>query len=153
MDRSIGRPRVARAYAWVVALSVLVVVAQGLTFAGFYSRAQISFLNAHGDMGTYAGIMVLLVLTPLGFLGRFPKEWRIGWLTLVLAILWNVQAHVFGFGIRDERTLAMVHIPVAFLVFGLALHLSGRTWKLLLGRGGNGQPDDARETSVPTTGE
>ena len=153
MASTIGRPRVARAYAWIVAVSALVVVAQGLTFAGFYSRAQISFLDAHGQMGTISGIIVLLVLTPLGFLSRFPSGWRMGWLTLALGILWNAQAHVFGYGIEDERTLVMVHIPVAFLVFGLALHLSGRTWRMLLGRGAKGQSDDSRETSVPTAGE
>ncbi len=153
MAQTIGRPRVASAYAWVVGLLVLVVVAQGLTFAGFYSELKISFLDAHGHMGTISGIIVLFVLTPLGFLGRFPKEWQLGWLTLILAILWNVQGHVFGFGIEDERTLEMVHIPVAFLIFGLALHLFGRTWRLLLRRGDNGKPDESRETSVPTTGE
>ena len=38
MTQSIGRPRVARAYAWIIAVSALVVVAQGLTFAGFYCQ-------------------------------------------------------------------------------------------------------------------
>ena len=56
-------------------------------------------------MGEISGVIVLIVLTPLGFLSRFPKGWRMGWLTLTLGLLWNVQAHVFGYGIKDERTL------------------------------------------------
>ena len=63
----------------------------------------------------------------MGFLARFPRRLRIGWWTVLLAILWNVQAHVFGYGIEDVRWFEMVHIPVAYpntraytVVMGLA---------------------------------
>ena len=134
MEQTIGRQRVARAYAWLIVLAALVVILQGIMFGGFHSGKGADFLEAHGIIGEVSGIVVLVVLTALGCLARFPKEWRIGWFTLGLGVLWNIQAHVFGYGIEDERTLEMVHIPGAFLVFGLALYLAGKTRGALLGR-------------------
>ena len=133
MERTIGRPIIARIYAWAAALAALVIIVQGITFGGFYSGRG-NLLNVHGELGEISGIVVLVILTPLGFLARFPRRWRIGWLTLVLAVVWNIQAHVFGYGIEDERTLEMVHIPTAFLIFGLALYLAGKTLRASMGR-------------------
>ena len=124
---------VARIYSGGIVLSALIVIVQGITFGGFYSGRG-NLLQVHEHLGSISGIVVLVLLTPLGFLARFPKAWRIGWLTLALGILWNVQAHVLGYGIEDERTLAMVHIPVAFLVFGFALFLAAKTYNVLIKR-------------------
>ena len=85
-------------------------------------------MNAHEQLGVASELFTLVILTPLGFLARFPRKWRVGWQTLALAVVWNIQAHVFGYGIEDERTLEMVHIPVAFLIFGFALYLTGKTF-------------------------
>ena len=115
MKQAIGRPLLARIYAGGVALAALVVIVQGIMFGGFYSGKG-DYLEVHELLGGISGIVILVILTPLGFLARWPSGWQIGWLTLVLAILWNIQAHVFGYGIEDERSLEMVHIPVAFLI-------------------------------------
>ena len=123
----IGRPRVAIAYALLSGLMAAAVIAQGLLFAGFYSELKADYLNAHEQLGVASELFTLVILTPLGFLARFPRKWRVGWQTLALAVVWNIQAHVFGYGIEDERTLEMVHIPVAFLIFGFALYLTGKT--------------------------
>ncbi len=124
---------VARIYASGIVLSALIIIVQGITFGGFYSGRG-NLLQVHEYLGTISGFVVLFILATLGFLAKFPKAWRIGWLTLALGILWNVQAHVFGYGIEDERTLEMVHIPVAFLIFGLALFLAAKTYNVLIKR-------------------
>ena len=133
MEKAIGRPVIAHIYAWGVALAALVVIVQGIMFGGFYSGRG-DLLEVHEWLGAISGYVVLVILTPLGFLARWPRGWQIGWLTLVLGVLWNIQAHVLGFGIEDERSLQMVHIPVAFLIFGLALYLAGKTLRALVGR-------------------
>ncbi len=84
-------------------------------------------------MGEISGIVVFVVGIPLAFLARFRKEWRIGWLTVILAVLWNIQAHLLGYGIEDVRWIEMIHIPVAFVIFGLALYLTGKTGRVLMG--------------------
>ena len=53
-----------------------------------------------------------------------------GWWTLVLALVWNLQAHVFGYGIEDFRWMTMVHIPLALIIFGLALLLTGKAHRV-----------------------
>ena len=40
MEQVTGRPRVAKAYAWLISLAALVVVVQGFLFAAFYSEAE-----------------------------------------------------------------------------------------------------------------
>ena len=127
-EQAVGRPKVARFYAWGIALAALVVIVQGFLFAGFYSRGEIDFRSVHGEIGDSAGIAIVVILIPLGFLARFPKTWQIGWWTLLLAVAWNIQSHVLGRGIADVRSLEMGHIPLAFLIFALALYLSGKTY-------------------------
>jgi len=114
----------------LMALMAVVVIAQGTMFAGLYSRGDGVFLDIHSNMGEISGIVVFVVGIPLAFLARFRKEWKIGWLTVILAVMWNIQAHVLGFGIEDVRWLEMIHIPVAFVIFGLALYLTGKTGRV-----------------------
>jgi len=135
MKQAAGRRRVARLYAGLISLVTLVIIFQGFLFAGFYSEADRDFLDAHGAVGFISMLVVALVLTPLGFLARFPKGLRIGWLTLLLALLWVVQGFS-GEGIEDDRTLAMVHIPLALVVFGLSLYLTGKAHLALRGKSG-----------------
>ncbi len=80
--------------------------------------------------GTITGLVVLLLI-PVSLLAGFPRRLRLGWWTALLAVLWNVQAHVFGYGIADNRWFAMVHIPVAFGVLLLAAYLTVRAWNAL----------------------
>ena len=133
MEQAIGRPRVARAYAWLIALATLTVVVQGFLFAGFYSEADKGYIDIHASVAVIPLIVVVLIITPLAFLARFPRGLRTGWLTLILAVLWFAQ-HSIGFGIDDERWLAMIHIPLALLIFGLALYLTGKAHRALRGR-------------------
>ena len=136
MEQAIGRPRVAKAYAWLISLAALVVVVQGFLFAAFYSEAVKGFLDAHGIEGELAGYILVVVLVPLAFLARFPRTLRMGWWTVALALIWNIQAHVFGFGIADVRWFEMIHIPLALGIFGLALYLTGKAHRAVRGRQG-----------------
>ena len=40
---------------------------------------------------------------------------------------------MLGFIIEDVRWLEMIHIPVAFVIFGLPLYLTGKACKVLVG--------------------
>ena len=121
------RLRLARAYTVVMGLAFLEVILQGFLFSGFYSRGDGTWIDVHGIAGEMTGYVVVVILIPLGFLARFPRRLRIGWWTVLLAILWNVQGHVFGYGIEDVRWFEMVHIPAAFGVLLLALYLVVQT--------------------------
>jgi hypothetical protein len=118
-----GRPRVAKAYAWLISLLALAVILQGaFAAAGLYhDRDLIAFHRMLGDLSM---ILAVLVLLPLAFLARFPRSLRIGLLTAVLAVLWIVQ-YFLGDFIGQVRWLAILHVPNAFLMFGLALFLAG----------------------------
>ncbi len=126
MNDVIGRPQAAAVYVWLTGLATFEVVVQGFLFSGFYSKANRDWLDVHGIAGELTGYVVVLLLIPLGFLAKFPQRFRIGWLTVLLAVAWNVQAHVFGYGIEDTRWFEMVHIPLAFGVLLLALYLTVR---------------------------
>ena len=134
MEPTIGRPKVARAYAWLIVLVPLAVIVQGALFAGFYSEAEGGLLDAHGLFGEIMGIAILIILTPLAFLARFPRRLRVGWWTLGLAAVWNIQAHVFGYGIEDVAWFGMLHVPLAFIIFGLGLYLPWHSHRALAGR-------------------
>ena len=51
--------------------------------------------------------------------------------------MWNIQAHVLGYGIEEVRWFEMLHIPLAFGILLLALYLTefarwphfGRRWR------------------------
>ena len=131
MEQTIGRPKVARTYAWLMVLVPLAVIVQGILFAGFYSEAEGRLMDAHGLFGEILGIVILVILTPLAFLARFPRRMRVGWRTLVLAVIWNIQAHVFGFGIEDVGWFEMVHVPLALIIFGVALYLTQQAHRAL----------------------
>ena len=132
MDQAIGRPRVASAYAVLIALAALQVIVMGFLFAGFYSEGNRGFIDAHAAGADISLLVVVLIVTPLAFLARFRKDRRIGWLTLTLAVLWFVQ-HSLGYGLEDVRWLEMIHIPLAFVIFGLAFYLTGRAHRALKG--------------------
>ena len=34
------------------------------------------------------------------------------------SVIWNIQAHVFGYGIEDVAWFGMLHVPLAFIIFG-----------------------------------
>ena len=55
---------------------------------------------------------------------KFPRALRLGWWTFAWALLWNIQGHVLGFGIEDERWLEMIHIPVALLLLAWGMVLA-----------------------------
>ena len=135
MEEPIGRRRVALGYAWLMAAVTISVVVQGFLFSAFYSGEGSGYRDAHGIFGSLVGLILLVILIPLAFLGKFPKRMRIGWWTVGLAVLWNVQAHIIGFGIADERWLEMIHIPLAFVLLGLGTYLAGKAYVALRGRG------------------
>ena len=96
MEQSIGRPRVARAYAWLIALATLMVVVQGFLFAGFYAQAEKGFIDVHSLVADISLIVVVLIITPLAFLARFPREplnnSAQAWMGRVVPFFGDVQA-------------------------------------------------------------
>ena len=134
MEQAIGRPRIARAYTTLIALATLTIVVQGFLFAAFYNEGKRGFIDVHSLVADISLLVVVLIITPVAFLARFRRDRRIGWLTLILAVLWFAQ-YAVGFGIEEYvRWLEMIHIPLAFLIFGLALYLSGGAYRALKGR-------------------
>jgi hypothetical protein len=124
MNQSIGRPWAARLYAWLIALAALVIVVQALLFGGFYSQGG-NWMEGHLYLGRISTFVVVAILTPLGFLARFPREIRVGPLTVALAVLWLVQTSL-GDAMDFARWFVVIHIPLAFILFGLALWLAGK---------------------------
>ena len=131
MEESAVRRRTASTYAWLMAVTASFVVVQGTLFAAFYSERDGGYIEAHGIVGSLVGMVLLVVLVPLGFLGRFPGGQRMGWWTVLLAVLWNVQAHIFGYGIADTRWFEIVHIPLAFGILALGAYLAFRAFRVL----------------------
>ena len=80
------------------------------------------------------GIAIVVILTPLAFLARFPRRLRAGWWTLGLSVVWLIQAHVLGYGIEDVGWLEMLHVPLAFIILGLALYLTWQAHRALTRR-------------------
>ena len=135
LDKTICRRRVAIAYTVLIALVTFSVVVQGFLFSGFIAGEGLDYRDAHGLVGTLVGFIMLVVVIPLAFVAKFPKQMRIGWWTVGLTLLYNVQGHVLGFGIEDVRSLEMIHIPVAFLIFGISIYLTGRVYAVLRASG------------------
>ena len=93
------------------------------------------FIDAPAVGADISLLVVVLIITPLAFLARFRRSRRIGWLTLTLAVLWFVQ-HSLGYGIADARWIETIHIPLALVIFGLALYLTDRAYRALKGHAG-----------------
>ncbi len=74
MEQPIRWPRVARAYAVLIALVPVTVVLQGFLFAGFYSEGEKGFLNVHGAVADISLLVIVLIVTPLAFLARFRRD-------------------------------------------------------------------------------
>ncbi len=124
--QTIGRPRVAQAYVWLTALVATIVFIQGGLFAGFYSEGESGLIDAHQWGGEISGYIAVVVLIPLAFVARFPRELRVGWWALAWGILWNIQVHVFGFGIEDVSWFEIIHIPLAIFLVVSGLYLALR---------------------------
>jgi hypothetical protein len=124
MNQAIGRPWAARTYIWLVVLASLVIIAQALLFGSFYAQGG-NWMEGHLYLARISTLVVAAILTPLGFLARFPTEMRIGPLTVTLAVLWLVQTSL-GDAMDFARWLVVIHIPLAFVLFGLALWLIGK---------------------------
>ena len=135
MEKSIGRRRVALAYTWLMAVVTVSVVVLGFLFSAFYSGEGMGYRDAHGVVASLIGLILLVVLIPLGFLVKFPRRMQIGWWTVGLTVPWNVQAHFIGFGIGSARWLEMIHIPLAFVILGLGAYLAGKAYVALRERG------------------
>ncbi|MFQ5933971.1 MAG: hypothetical protein ACE5KI_04950 [Dehalococcoidia bacterium] len=121
----------ARAFAVLAPLVVLVIIVQGILFAGgIYEEPDLN--DAHRWVGEVS-LVAVVVLIPLGFLARFPRRLWIEPLTVLMAVLWIVQIEL-GFLIEDERWVSMLHIPNSFLIFALALILTARVHRAMRGK-------------------
>lgn len=137
MEQSVGRPRVAKAYAWLISLVALLVIVQAVLFGAFYEKFNEDFIDVHWAVAFIFMIVLVLIITPLSYLARFSRELRMGHLTVFLAVLWIAQ-FIMGSAIADEneRWVATLHIPNAFLIFGLGLYLTGKAHRAVRGRKG-----------------
>ncbi len=86
------------------------------------------FIDIHGMAGSIAGFLLIIPMIPFAFTAKFPKGVAFGWLTVLWAVAWNIQAHVLGFGIEDVRWLAMIHISLAFAILGLGAFLTTKAY-------------------------
>jgi len=129
MVETIGRPLLARLFASVMSLVTLVVILQGVLFGGFYRNLSpdSTWMDVHSLVGIITVAVVVLVLAPLSYLARFPRNTYITVLTFALAVAW-ILTYEMGRAIEDERSLAIAHIPLALAVFGLSGHLTGRSY-------------------------
>ena len=122
MEQNIRRPRVARVYAWLVTVvPPLLIALAAMVGAGI--GIDHDWVEAHWSIWEPFAIVVIFVLTPLAFVAGFPRQLRIAPLTVVLAVLWVLQA-VLGHSIDNARWVLSLHIPNAFLIFGLGLFLA-----------------------------
>ncbi len=127
-----NRGLLVRAYAVLMPLAALSVVAQAVLFAGRYSEGQAWYLAAHMHLGS-ASLLIVIVCLGLAILGRFPQTARMVPLTGILVVLW-VGQYLLGEYADEVRWLSFLHIPLAFVVFGLAVVLSGRGHRLMAGK-------------------
>lgn len=129
MTNGVARPRAASAYAWLMALAALTVIAQALLFGGFYWEGG-EWIRAHLQLGRISTSLVVAVITPLAFIAGFPRQLRITRMTVVLAVLWLLQTGL-GDAMDSARWLVIIHVPLAFVIFGLALLLTGKAHRAL----------------------
>ena len=128
MNQNIGRPILAKVYAGIVSLTTLCVVFQAVLFGGFYQDLSPDsiWIELHGIVGSVSALIVIILLTPLSYLARFPASSRITMLTFGLAVIW-VLTYGMGRESDQERSLVMIHMPLAVVAFGLAGHLTARS--------------------------
>ena len=107
-------------------------VVQAILFAGWDSQGKAWYLTAHMHLGS-ASLLIVVVCLGLAIFGKFPQATRILPLTGILVLLWLGQ-YLLGEYSDKVRWLSFLHIPIAFIVFGLAAMLSGRAHRLMAGR-------------------
>ncbi len=129
MTNGVVRPRAASAYAWLTALAAGTVVAQAFLFGGFYWEGG-DWIRAHLQLGRISTFLVVAVITPLAFFAGFPRQLGITRMTVVLAVLWLLQT-ALGDAMDSARWLVIIHVPLAFVIFGLALLLTGKAHRAL----------------------
>lgn len=130
-------PGTTRWYAILIGLTTLFVFAQSFTSAEFISdatpeKAKDVWVNIHGGVADAAwGFAVIAAVFAIVALRRFQPRLTV-W-TVVLAVAVLAQTGL-GHLISDFGMdwLVPVHIPLAFVVYGLAIWLSIRS--ALLGR-------------------
>ena len=127
-----NRELMVKGYAILMPLAAFSVVVQAVLFAGRYSEGQSWYLAAHMHVGS-ASLLIVVVCLGLAIFGRFPQATRILPWTGILVALWLGQ-YLLGEYSDKVRWLSFLHIPIAFLVFGLAALLSGRAHRLMAGR-------------------
>ena len=91
--------------------------------AWLYKPAESWILDTHGTVGSVVGFVAIVPFL-LALSARFPRELKLVWWTFAWALLWNIQSHVLGFGIEDERWLEIIHIPVALLLLAWGMVLA-----------------------------
>ncbi len=133
MVNGIVRPRAASAYAWLIALAAVTVIAQALLFGGFYWEGG-EWIRAHLQLGRISTSLVVAVITPLAFFAGFPRQSHIARMTVVLAMLWLLQTGL-GDATNSARWLVVIHVPLVFVIFGLAVLLTSKAHRALKGYG------------------
>ena len=130
MERSPQRPQLARAFAWLVSLTPLLVILQAFLFGGFYDKFNGDLIDAHRDLG-FVSMIFVVVLVILAYVARFPGESRVLRLAIALALLWIIQWLLGSLTSEEARWVAILHVPNGLLVFGLALLLVAKTHRTL----------------------
>ena len=129
MTESIGRPKLARIFAWLVPILPLVLLLQAIMFSGYYEEFNRDFLDIHLYVARVSNLFVILLLI-LALIVRFPRSYRILPLIAAVTFLWIAQ-DAMGESISDARWLVWLHIPNAFILFGLSIILAARVHRLV----------------------
>ena len=130
MERSPGRPQLARAFTWLISLTPFLVILQAFLFGGFYNKLNSDLIDAHQAVGLLSMILVVL-LAILAYFARFPRESRIVHLAIALALLWIIQWVLGSVASNEARWVVILHVPMGLFVFGFALLVAGKTHRTL----------------------
>ena len=121
-----------RAYGILMPLAALSVVVQAVLFGGWYSEFEELYRDAHLHLGS-ASVAVVAACLALAMFGRFPSSAKIMPLTGLLVVLWIGQ-YLLGQYTDPHRWFSFIHVPLAFVVFGMTLILSARAHRIMAGR-------------------
>jgi len=101
-------------------------------FSGFYAEGEQDFLDVHLIVARISNLFVILLFI-IALLARFPRASRVLPFMVAITLLWIAQ-DAMGEAISDNRWLVWIHIPNAFVLFGLSLTLAARTHRLVFRR-------------------
>jgi hypothetical protein len=117
--------RIFNVLAGVTTLAIfLQAISAGIFMSFRGSDAGAPWVTTHQVVG-YAAILLAVVTAVIAIVTLRTRAAGLMWSAVVLAVLLIVQVGI-GQAIEEARGLVAVHVPLAFIVFGLTIWLSVR---------------------------